>query len=89
MVPQVEILLLQNDLDVLGLFAGDPFRGEPPRFKRAVLWQYWFSSREEERTQGVWWRRKFLDTYAPAFARMPDDRIEQVAEPTLLNPLGP
>jgi hypothetical protein len=89
MVPRTEQLLLQNDADVLGLFAGNPFPNEPPRFIRAVLWQYWFSSREEKRTQGVWWRRQLLGTYAPTLARMPDGSIEQVAPPTLERPPAP
>ena len=89
MVPRTEQLLLQNDADVLGLFAGNPFPNEPPQFVRAVLWQYWFSSREEKRTHGVWWRRQFLGTYAPTLVRMPDGRIEQVAEPTLSGPPAP
>ena len=89
MVSRTGQLLLQNDADVLGLFAGNPFPNEPPRFIRSVLWEYWFSSRAEKRTQGVWWRRQFLGTYAPTLARMPDGSIEQVAPPTLVRPPAP
>src|SRR3984885_6288040 len=31
LVPRTEELLLENDRDVLGLFAGDPFAGTPPK----------------------------------------------------------
>src|SRR6202042_3182398 len=36
--------LLQNDADVLHLFAGNPFAGGPqPIAVRAVIYQYWFT----------------------------------------------
>jgi lipase maturation factor 1 len=64
-VPRAEELLLINDPDVLQLFAGNPFPDKPPRLVRAVLWQYWFSTMEEKRTQGIWWRRELVGTYGP------------------------
>ena len=63
-VPRTEELLLQNDRDVLELFAGNPFPRTPPKYVRAVLWQYWFSSPQEKRTQGLWWRRRLRDVCA-------------------------
>jgi lipase maturation factor 1 len=84
MVPRTEELLLEGDRDVLGLFAGDPFRDAPPRYMRAVLWQYWFSTREEKRRQGVWWTRQYLGTYAPTLTRLPDGQFG-VAERSSLN----
>jgi hypothetical protein len=83
MVPRTEELLLQNDRDVLGLFRGDPFGGTPPKYVRAVLWQYWFSTPEQKRQQGVWWTRQYLGTYAPTILRRGDGRYGVVAEPTL------
>ena len=35
--------------DVLALFRGNPFPQDPPRYVRAVLWQYWFTSMDEKR----------------------------------------
>jgi hypothetical protein len=81
-VLSTEIQLLSNDPDVLALFAGNPFAREPPRQVRAVLWQYWFTTREEKRKTGIWWRREFLGLYAPAIARDPDGRIRAVEWPT-------
>ncbi len=69
MVPRTEELLLEGDRDVLGLFAGDPFPGAPPKYVRAVLWQYWFSTSAEKRATGAWWRRQMLGAYAPTFTR--------------------
>jgi hypothetical protein len=83
MVPRTEELLLQGDPDVFGLFGGDPFAGKPPRYVRAVLWQYWFSAPEQRRAQGIWWTRKYLGTYAPVLTRMQDGRFGVVAEPSL------
>ncbi len=85
-VPQTEELLLVNDPDVLQLFAGNPFPDKPPRLVRAVLWQYWFSTMQEKRTQGIWWRRELLGTYAPTLMVGPNGRIVIVAEPLLSRP---
>ena len=82
-VPRTEVLLLVNDPDVLALFAGNPFPGKPPRAVRAVLWQYWFSTMQQKRTDGVWWRRELLGTYAPTLVIGLDGRIGMAAEPTL------
>ena len=73
-VPRTEELLLINDPDVLQLFAGNPFSDKPPQLVRAVLWQYWFSTMQEKRTEGIWWRRQLLGTYAPTL------RLNRTAE---------
>lgn len=71
-VPRTEERLLENDRVVLDLFAGNPFPNAPPRFVRAVLWQYWFSTPEQKASEGIWWRRQLLGTYAPTLTRLPD-----------------
>ncbi len=88
-VPRTEELLLENDHDVLGLFAGNPFPNEAPRMVRAVLWQYWFSSLEQKRREGVWWRRQLLGAYAPTLIRLSDGRFGVVGEPDLGEPQQP
>jgi lipase maturation factor 1 len=82
MVPRAEELLLESDRDVLGLFGGDPFGGTPPKYVRAVLWQYWFSTQEQKRAQAVWWTREYLGTYAPTLTRLEDGRFGVVAGPS-------
>jgi len=82
-VPSTEVKLLSNDKDVLALFAKNPFPHEPPRQVRAVIWQYWFTTMSEKRTQGVWWRRQFLGLYAPTIEREPDGTIHGVDWPTV------
>lgn len=87
-VPRTEMLLLDNNQDVLGLFADHPFAGQPPRLVRAVLWQYWFSSREEKRREGIWWKRQLLGTYAPTLTKLSDGRFGIVEDPTLGRGIG-
>jgi len=85
-VVRTEELLLQNDRPVLSLFAGNPFGDAPPRYVRTVLWQYWFSTPEQKRTQGLWWRRQLLGTFAPTLTRIPDGTFSVTVEP---DPGGP
>ena len=85
-VPLTEERLLENDPDVMALFRSNPFAGAPPRFVRAVLWQYWFASREEKRQTGNWWRREFIGLYAPELTPGPDGRFEAVEMPEDLPP---
>ncbi len=85
-VPLTEQRLLENDKDVLALFKGNPFPQAPPRFVRAVLWQYWFTTLEEKRTTGNWWRRQYLGLYAPQLTKTPEGRTAVVQWPDELPP---
>ena len=78
--------LLENDGDVLYLFRSNPFPQSPPRYVRAVLWQYWFTSMDEKRRTGDWWQRKLLGLYAPVITRGADGQIGAVAVPQELPP---
>ncbi|WP_188553585.1 lipase maturation factor family protein [Edaphobacter dinghuensis] len=86
MVVLAEERLLSNDGDVLELFRGNPFPQSPPRYVRAVLWQYWFTSLEEKRKTGNWWRRQMLGLYAPTITRGADGQIGAVQMPKELPP---
>jgi hypothetical protein len=83
-VPATEERLLANDRDVLSLFAGNPFPQEPPKFIRVVLWQYWFTTMQEKRGQGAWWRRQLLGLYGPTLTRQADGRFGVVEWPTVV-----
>jgi hypothetical protein len=74
-VVRTEQNLLRGDADVLSLFAANPFPHVPPKQVRVVIWQYWFTTPEEKRTQGTWWRRQQLGLYAPTLERQPDGKI--------------
>jgi hypothetical protein len=82
-VPNTELRLLHNDKDVLDLFAGNPFPQQPPKQIRAVLWQYWFTSIEEKRSIGLWWRRQLLGLYAPTLEREADGSIQVTEWPNV------
>ncbi|HEY6911317.1 MAG TPA: lipase maturation factor family protein [Myxococcales bacterium] len=65
-VVRVELQLLEGSPEVLQLFAGDPFAGQPPEHVRSVKWRYRFTTREEKKRTGAWWQREEVGPYAPA-----------------------
>jgi len=85
-VPSTEERLLDGAPDVLALFGGNPFPQAPPKQVRAVLWQYWFTTMEEKRGTGMWWRRKLLGLYAPVLEREADGKVVVVEWPEPLPP---
>jgi hypothetical protein len=64
-VLNTEARLLQNQPEVLQLFAGNPFPNKPPVAVRAMQWQYWFTTPAERRKTGAWWHRVLIGQYAP------------------------
>jgi hypothetical protein len=80
-VPNTELRLLSNDKDVLQLFAANPFPRQPPQQIRALLWQYWFTSMEEKRKTGMWWRRELRGLYAPTLEKTREGKIQVVQWP--------
>jgi hypothetical protein len=59
------IRLLQGSPDVLSLLGRDPFAGQPPRFLRATLYQYSFTSLAERKQSGNYFRRQDPQPYMP------------------------
>lgn len=57
--------LLQNDKGTLSLLASNPFPGAPPRYVRAELYEYHFTTPEERKKTGAWWTRTFVREYFP------------------------
>ena len=57
--------VLENDPAVMGLLAKDPFPDKPPRYVRALFYDYQYSDRERK-AQGLWWNRRLLGLYFPA-----------------------
>lgn len=64
-VPATEEGLLAGSPAVLSLFKGNPFQGGRPRYVRVVIYQYWFTTADEKRKTGNWWRREYIGLYAP------------------------
>ena len=60
------VRLLEGSPDVLALVAKNPFPGAPPRYIRAQLYDYHFTTAAERRAAGNWWRRDFKEEYFPA-----------------------
>jgi predicted DCC family thiol-disulfide oxidoreductase YuxK len=58
--------LLQGSHDVNALLANNPFPDKPPHYIRAMFYRYRFTTLEELRRTGAWWRREELREYLPA-----------------------
>ena len=63
-----ELLLkfLEGDRAALSLIRVNPFPDRPPRYVRAQLYLYRFTTPEERRQSGRWWDRRFVAPYFPA-----------------------
>jgi hypothetical protein len=85
-VPRTEERLLTGSPDVLALFGTNPFPQSLPRQVRAVIWQYWFSTPQEKRAQGVWWTRQLLGLYAPTLERQSNGKITVAEWPSAMAP---
>ncbi len=57
--------LLGGDRATLRLLAHNPFPAHPPRFVRALLYRYRFTSTAERKATGDWWHRELLGQYLP------------------------
>ena len=55
--------LLQNDPATLRLLCHDPFPGSPPRYVRAQLYRYRFTTAAELRRDHAWWHRTLEGSY--------------------------
>jgi hypothetical protein len=57
--------LAEGRAPVLALLASNPFPDEPPRYLRARLFTYRFSSPDTRAATGAWWVRRDQGLYAP------------------------
>jgi hypothetical protein len=58
--------LLKGSPEVLGLFGRNPFPDAPPRYVRALVYDYEFTDWPARRSTGAWWKREAKGTYLPA-----------------------
>jgi len=63
------VRLLEGSRDVTGLLAHDPFPDKPPHYIRAMFYRYRFTTPEECRQTGAWWKRQELREYLPTISR--------------------
>jgi hypothetical protein len=54
--------LLEGDRSTLRLLRGNPFPAAPPRWVRARLYRYRFTTGAERRATGAWWSRELEGT---------------------------
>ncbi len=58
--------LLEGDKNVLSLLRTNPFPNKPPRYVRALRFEYHFTTPEEHRQTGAWWKAAPVGPYFPA-----------------------
>lgn len=70
---QLQARLLEGSGPVLDLFEGVPFPAEdPPRYVRARLFRYRFTTWKERKRNGRWWSREEVGPYGPVLTRRDD-----------------
>ncbi len=62
------VRLLQGSAPVERLFEANPFPNAPPRYVRALVFDYRFTDAAGRRQTGDWWRREPVGTYLPAIS---------------------
>jgi predicted DCC family thiol-disulfide oxidoreductase YuxK len=60
--------LLEGSPPVVRLLEKTPFPDHPPRFLRAVLYDYRFTDFGQRRASGAWWRREETGIYLPVLS---------------------
>ncbi|MDH3526683.1 MAG: lipase maturation factor family protein [Gammaproteobacteria bacterium] len=64
-VPDFIQRLLEGSPDVLDLLEHNPFPGQPPRYVRARLELYRFTTQAEKKATGQWWTSEPIGLYLP------------------------
>jgi hypothetical protein len=59
------VRLLEGSPPVLDLLARNPFPAHPPRYVRAVRYDYRFTTAAERKATGAWWSRTLVGAYSP------------------------
>jgi len=62
------VRLLQGSPEVLALMKTNPFPDDPPKYIRARLYDYKFTSRDERGRTGAWWKRELKGEYLPTIS---------------------
>jgi lipase maturation factor 1 len=73
--------VLQGSAPVLSLLERNPFPGAPPRYLRAVAYDYRFTDAATRRATGAWWHRELLGLYCPLLT-LENGRMRAVAPAT-------
>lgn len=62
------VRLLEGSPQVLDLLGHNPFPTFPPRYVRAVVYEYHFTDWPTRRKTGAWWRRELKGMYLPVIS---------------------
>jgi predicted DCC family thiol-disulfide oxidoreductase YuxK len=65
------VRLLENEPSVTRLLARNPFPDKPPKYVRAILFKYQFTTAEEHRATGAWWKRREIGEFFPEASLRP------------------
>jgi lipase maturation factor 1 len=68
------VRLLEGSPPVLELLAENPFPAHPPKFIRALVYDYQFTTAQERRRTGQYWHRKDERIYLPPISLKAPDR---------------
>jgi hypothetical protein len=68
------VRLAQGAPKVLALLKENPFPEKPPRYLRAVLYEYHFTDIATRHATGDWWRRERKGLYCPEMSLRQNDR---------------
>lgn len=71
--------LLQGDPAVLSLLRTNPFPNKPPRYIRALQYEYHFTTPQERKQTGAWWKRSLTGEYFPIVS-LDNPRFRQVLQ---------
>ena len=74
------VRLLRGSPEVLALLRKNPFADKPPRFIRAVTYDYRFTDFAARRATGAWWRRERRGLYSPVLSlreQSPDQLLSE------------
>jgi predicted DCC family thiol-disulfide oxidoreductase YuxK len=66
------VRLLQGSPQVLALLDRNPFPGAPPKYIRAVGYEYHFTDAATRKRTGEWWSREPVGNYLPAVSLQTD-----------------
>jgi hypothetical protein len=69
--PQLLLKLLEGDRPTVGLLRVNPFPDRPPRWIRAQLYLYRFTTPDERKATGRWWNRELAAPYFPVVRLQP------------------
>jgi hypothetical protein len=79
--------LLVGDAATLGLLRTNPFPEKPPQFVRAELYAYNFTTPEERKQSGRWWKRVLIGEYWPPLSLSSPRNATNNRQPTTTWPL--